>query len=109
MWLLLAQTSGRSCGLPSFPTRRSSDLGRTVGHVVETASPDFSITAHGTTYTFTGQIKIAGDDPVDRKSTRLNSSHTVTSYAVVCLKKKSEGWAGRRVGAGRSAGERPRQ
>src|SRR5438034_8616003 len=25
----------------------------------------------------------------DRKSTRLNSSHTVTSYAVVCLKKKT--------------------
>src|SRR5260221_7709677 len=34
----------------------------------------------------------------DRKSTRLNSSHTVISYAVFCLKKKnrtthSERWA----------------
>src|SRR5438034_4495895 len=27
----------------------------------------------------------------DRKSTRLNSSHTVISYAVSCLKKKKEG------------------
>src|SRR5260221_2345207 len=27
-------------------------------------------------------------DVVDRKSTRLNSSHTVISYAVFCLKKK---------------------
>src|SRR5438034_2330125 len=27
--------------------------------------------------------------PLDRKSTRLNSSHTVISYAVFCLKKKS--------------------
>src|SRR5438132_3164874 len=27
--------------------------------------------------------------PTDRKSTRLNSSHTVTSYAVFCLKKKT--------------------
>src|SRR5260221_3667523 len=27
---------------------------------------------------------------VDRKSTRLNSSHTVISYAVFCLKKKTE-------------------
>src|SRR5438034_8118184 len=27
----------------------------------------------------------------DRKSTRLNSSHTVISYAVFCLKKKKEG------------------
>src|SRR5260221_10446185 len=26
--------------------------------------------------------------PQDRKSTRLNSSHTVISYAVFCLKKK---------------------
>src|SRR5438034_8818213 len=30
----------------------------------------------------------------DRKSTRLNSSHTVISYAVFCLKKKSKGHAG---------------
>src|SRR5438034_8864998 len=28
------------------------------------------------------------DDAQDRKSTRLNSSHTVISYAVFCLKKK---------------------
>src|SRR5260221_10959159 len=27
--------------------------------------------------------------PSDRKSTRLNSSHTVISYAVFCLKKKN--------------------
>src|SRR5438034_6350362 len=37
----------------------------------------------------------AGDEAVqvhgDRKSTRLNSSHTVISYAVFCLKKKSIG------------------
>src|SRR5436190_17029842 len=29
----------------------------------------------------------------DRKSTRLNSSHTVISYAVFCLKKKKAIWA----------------
>src|SRR5436190_17893148 len=36
-----------------------------------------------------GQIR-AGvrSDVTDRKSTRLNSSHTVISYAVFCLKKK---------------------
>src|SRR2546426_5463967 len=28
----------------------------------------------------------------DRKSTRLNSSHLVISYAVFCLKKKKKGW-----------------
>src|SRR5438034_7885371 len=30
-----------------------------------------------------------GKTLIDRKSTRLNSSHTVMSYAVVCLKKKT--------------------
>src|SRR5438132_4318453 len=29
-------------------------------------------------------------DEVDRKSTRLNSGHTVISYAVFCLKKKNK-------------------
>src|SRR5256885_7974039 len=40
--------------------------------------------------------KILGTDgamaaglPIDRKSTRLNSSHLVISYAVFCLKKKN--------------------
>src|SRR3712207_7115274 len=30
------------------------------------------------------------DDPADRKSTRLNSSHANISYAVFCLKKKTK-------------------
>ena len=30
-----------------------------------------------------------GQEPLDRKSTRLNSSHVVISYAVFCLKKKT--------------------
>src|SRR5256885_9757816 len=32
----------------------------------------------------------AGLDDADRKSTRLNSSHLVISYAVFCLKKKKK-------------------
>src|SRR5437773_6092503 len=31
-----------------------------------------------------------GDAPLDRKSTRLNSSHITISYAVFCLKKKKK-------------------
>src|SRR5256886_8974439 len=34
--------------------------------------------------------KIYADGEVDRKSTRLNSSHSQISYAVFCLKKKKE-------------------
>src|SRR5438034_2357923 len=39
-----------------------------------------------------GQDHAAGQADVtqDRKSTRLNSSHTVISYAVFCLKKKKK-------------------
>src|SRR5438034_3639899 len=37
--------------------------------------------------------------PRDRKSTRLNSSHTVISYAVFCLKKKKASDAGDKVGS----------
>src|SRR2546426_7769453 len=33
---------------------------------------------------------VAGHDGIDRKSTRLNSSHLVISYAVFCLKKKNK-------------------
>src|SRR5438034_11012180 len=37
-----------------------------------------------------GQMTIVESSPTDRKSTRLNSSHTVISYAVFCLKKKKK-------------------
>src|SRR5438034_7195672 len=36
-----------------------------------------------------GKIGEDGEAFTDRKSTRLNSSHTVISYAVFCLKKKT--------------------
>src|SRR5438034_3957681 len=36
------------------------------------------------------EIEIEGLQQQDRKSTRLNSSHTVISYAVFCLKKKKK-------------------
>src|SRR5690349_23812029 len=34
------------------------------------------------------QLNAIADQMLDRKSTRLNSSHVETSYAVFCLKKK---------------------
>src|SRR5256886_6204121 len=36
-----------------------------------------------------GRVSKIGED-VDRKSTRLNSSHSQISYAVFCLKKKKQ-------------------
>src|SRR2546430_11557741 len=41
-----------------------------------------------------GELRVearhADDDDLDRKSTRLNSSHSQISYAVFCLKKKKK-------------------
>src|SRR5437870_10669527 len=35
-------------------------------------------------------VKLDATGPLDRKSTRLNSSHVAISYAVFCLKKKKK-------------------
>src|SRR5438552_9915935 len=37
------------------------------------------------------------DDDKDRKSTRLNSSHQIISYAVFCLKKKKNKYTTKRL------------
>src|SRR5256885_11333733 len=41
------------------------------------------------------QALLQGLGLVDRKSTRLNSSHLVISYAVFCLKKKTSNYSAR--------------
>src|SRR2546430_4935927 len=48
------------------------------------------IAAHRGTVTDRYGEPLAVSTPVDRKSTRLNSSHSQISYAVFCLKKKKE-------------------
>src|SRR3712207_8240379 len=45
---------------------------------------------HSTALKALGMLGI-GRESVDRKSTRLNSSHANISYAVFCLKKKKKG------------------
>src|SRR5260221_3508636 len=49
--------------------------------------PNGSVTLTGMFYNFDSA---GGANSIDRKSTRLNSSHTVISYAVFCLKKKKK-------------------
>src|SRR5205085_10562660 len=100
---------GRHRYLPSFPTRRSSDLS-TSPCLIDELPPaacvsrmflptradmrrsSFSITGCCIFETSPGQtfncpMRRAGQLK-DRKSTRLNSSHSQISYAVFCLKKK---------------------
>src|SRR5437868_8076092 len=80
-----------------FPTRRSSDLGQrlTQVHVAEgdvarfVAQHVFRQTAQQRTGGVLAHVVKGGQrQPLDRKSTRLNSSHVSISYAVFCLKKK---------------------
>src|SRR5207249_10502601 len=85
---ILSQSSTAHPDLPSFPTRRSSDLGDHRAGVVERQGAGELVAGleacHGT--------REPGDqqhDKQDRKSTRLNSSHVSISYAVFCWKKKN--------------------
>src|SRR5205085_8678737 len=50
--------------------------------------------------------RAAGERPLDRKSTRLNSSHSQISYAVFCLKKKNKHFMNFRAGERLAAGSR---
>src|SRR2546422_7920862 len=75
---------------------------RRPGRVAIAAHPvlraDAAPEVHGIGYLGTDEaVRLAGerlvvqsslDSPLDRKSTRLNSSHGYISYAVFCLKKK---------------------
>src|SRR5207244_11031045 len=83
--------------LHSFPTRRSSDLSLVWNFAILGVFKYYDF--------FAGSLVGALDQlgihhlplpliriilpPGDRKSTRLNSSHQIISYAVFCLKKKT--------------------
>src|SRR5688572_31532933 len=67
-----------------FPTRRSSDLYCVAGGLELACWCDLRIA--DTTAVLGCFERRFG---VDRKSTRLNSSHSQISYAVFCLKKKN--------------------
>src|SRR5690349_23404925 len=88
--------------LPSFPTRRSSDLrgragafhGRLRGIVIGLGAADlaFVVVAREERHAHREADAVAHRVVGDRKSTRLNSSHVEISYAVFCLKKKKKKW-----------------
>src|SRR5438132_1265331 len=53
--------------------------------IVKGVEPGDRVDSQGTIY-----VESIRGVPGDRKSTRLNSSHTVSSYAVFCLRKKEQ-------------------
>src|SRR5690606_40826963 len=102
--VLVAARSGRRGELLSFPTRRSSDLLHPLLAEVRPRHKVFDIACATTqrdavllVWPFLAKqpvppILVGVINPtsfaLDRKSTRLNSSHVKISYAVFCLKKK---------------------
>src|SRR5699024_12847321 len=86
--------------LHSFPTRRSSDLnnqskGGTFSFYVDNKRYEIEIDkTNDTLGDIANKINDAAggkvDAKIDRKSTRLNSSHVSISYAVFCLKNKNQ-------------------
>src|SRR5207302_9472391 len=91
--------------VPSFPTRRSSDLGRifkldahvdrlfesahTLGIRIPLSKDEMTRTILETVRRTDLQNAYVRPVISDRKSTRLNSNHVKISYAVFCLKKKN--------------------
>src|SRR2546426_7341749 len=88
-----AHPSARHCSSPSY----TGSSGQPPTNAVHTSVPPLVENSHTSAPTWRcTQRKLSGasGEPVepiarrDRKSTRLNSSHLVISYAVFCLKKK---------------------
>src|SRR5207248_11799003 len=106
---ILSHTAAAYSAPPSSPTRRSSDLpfqARDGGGFITELAADgstllFSSLAESATqvaldptgnafvvgYSYGNPAKSSPSALLDRKSTRLNSSHRTTSYAVFRLKK----------------------
>src|SRR5699024_12358663 len=99
--LFFSYDYGAHRDLHSFPTRRSSDLGGSgrrcrmlAGQLTKLGDVPIKIKTEALLLPKTQPRLPSGrltgrEGDLDRKSTRLNSSHVSISYAVFCLKKKN--------------------
>src|SRR5438034_5314498 len=71
------------CGIVARLGESSAEIGKVI-KVIGAIAEQTNLLALNAT------IEAARAGEADRKSTRLNSSHTVISYAVFCLKKKKQ-------------------
>src|SRR5699024_11702822 len=91
--LFVSQSHRPPLHLHPFPTRRSSDLPSLLDITVKINGISLFqgnnrlLEVVGTSFE---QTALGVAALLDRKSTRLNSSHVSISYAVFCLKKKKE-------------------
>src|SRR5256885_13097435 len=73
-----------------FRSRSSGRLGSPIGLIVGQEGFDAYRRLLAPAGVSDDQVKVGVLSRKDRKSTRLNSSHLVISYAVFCLKKKKK-------------------
>src|SRR5688572_32363566 len=86
----LTVTGVQTCALPIY-----AFLARVSEHLADERRQRRTVENHGGALPCDGRRRsLAGRGPLfaerDRKSTRLNSSHSQISYAVFCLKKKNK-------------------
>src|SRR5256885_11079095 len=93
----------RSTLFPYTPLFRSAEAGRSIGGEVVASTVSIGIATRSHPAVQLDDLRAAADRAlyrakaegrnrvtvIDRKSTRLNSSHLVISYAVFCLKKNN--------------------
>src|SRR5689334_24245258 len=94
MDVFFAFTYVRTRSVHSFPTRRSSDLvacraAARLTLLAFDARLPYDLAPLGVLLGVKPPLLRQVEQGQDRKSTRLNSSHSSISYAVFCLKKKS--------------------
>src|SRR5689334_24797018 len=103
LFFVFFQCDGDPRALHSFPTRRSSDLhdhGRVLAQEEQRelhravlgveAAHELGLALGEVEGVAVGLGEDRHHEEEDRKSTRVNSSHSSTSYAVFCLKKKKK-------------------
>src|SRR2546430_10267599 len=90
-FFLMIRRPPRSTLFPYTTLFRSAQCASHFEVVDPVVGPEPRILAGGGGYTQGGWDRVERHGPVpDRKSTRLNSSHSQISYAVFCLKKKKK-------------------
>src|SRR3712207_7302363 len=78
----LFRSAPGALGPPAVLAQIVADRGQAVRHRSPDVATPVAVEIHGVAQELGGQ-------ELDRKSTRLNSSHANISYAVFCLKKKN--------------------
>src|SRR3712207_7402032 len=73
-----------------FRSTRSSSSTTTTTSTTAPAQFRYRVGGEMLVWDLTADVPVEQMKPIDRKSTRLNSSHANISYAVFCLKKKKK-------------------